>query len=277
MLCLEANRDKKFALFVSYNPPHAPYDAVPKKYEDLYVEMERKTNAWAKAPANVGDPIPEGLDIQTAARQYYGAVTGIDENIGRLITWLKQNGLYETTYIMISADHGDMLGDHQLVAKHIWYEGAVGIPLLIRGGRVKPMRTQELINGEDQAATILGLLGIPVPETMDGKDFSPLLRGEKFTGHKSIITMAFPNNKEKIEGYMAHGLNFMEYGWRCIITQRYKLAVNKGSSYGMDTHTYLYDRKRDPDENMPIEDSGTREMLMKELKYWCDKNGDGFI
>ena len=78
--------------------------------------MERKRVAWSAPPENAGDPIPEGLDVAQAARQYYAAITGIDENIGRVVSWLKENGLYEETRIMISADHGDMMGDHQLMA-----------------------------------------------------------------------------------------------------------------------------------------------------------------
>lgn len=274
---LEKNREKKFALFVSYNPPHSPYHLVPEKYEKLYAGVERKRVAWSAPPQNAGDPIPEGLDVAQAARQYYAAITGIDENIGRVVSWLKENGLYEETRIMISADHGDMMGDHQLMAKHIWYEGSVGIPLLICGGGLKPGRTQELMAGEDQAATILGMLGIPVPECMDGMDFSPLLRGEEFQGHKSIMTMAFPNTQERIDGYAAHGLNFMDFGWRSIVTARYKLAVNKGQQYGMKTQTYLYDLQEDPGENRSIDDPKVMEEMMTELRYWCEKNGDHFI
>ena len=271
---LERNKEKPFALFVSFNPPHSPYDAVPKKYEDMYAGMERKSLAWAQHPENVGDLIPEGLDLRVAARQYYAAVTGIDENIGRITAWLKENGLYENTYIMVSADHGDMMGDHQLVAKHIWYEGSIGIPLMISGGGLKPRRTRELVSGEDQTATILGMLGIAVPECMDGMDFSPLLRGEEFQGHKSIMTMAFPSTQERIDEFAAKGLDFMDYGWRCIVTERYKLAVNKGRQYGMEQHTYLYDMQEDPGENISIDDPEVMEQMMEELRYWCRKNND---
>ena len=210
-------------------------------------------------------------------RQYCGAITGIDENIGRIVSWLKENRLYEDTCLMISADHGDMMGDHQLISKHIWYEGSVGIPLLICGGRIRPMRTKELVAGEDQAATILGLLGIPVPACMDGMDFSPLLRGEPFSGHRSVLTMAFPNTGERIREYEAHGLNFMDFGWRCVVTERYKLAVNRGQQYGMEPQTYLYDLEKDPGENRPIDYPEVMEFMRSELRYWCRKNRDFFM
>lgn len=274
---LEQNKNRNFALFLSYNPPHPPYHVVPKKYEEIYKEMEYESSARSLPPEKEGDPIPEKLDVRVAARQYYGAVTGVDENIGRVADWLRENGLFENTFLIISADHGDMMGDHHLVGKHIWYEGSIGIPLMVCGGGLKPGRTKELVAGEDQAATILGLLGIPVPESMDGMDFSPFLKGEDFTGHKSIMSMAFPDTRERIDEYAAHGLNFMDYGWRCIVTERYKMAVSKGRKYGMPTRLYLFDRERDPDENNSVEDSEVTGQLMKELEYWCKKNGDQFL
>ena len=282
---LQKNREKRFALFLSFNPPHPPYELVPEKYVRLYEGLREdgrgllsgKSSAWAPHPEGAGDPVPEGFDRRTAVRQYCGAITGIDENIGRIVSWLKENRLYEDTCLMISADHGDMMGDHQLISKHIWYEGSVGIPLLICGGRIRPMRTKELVAGEDQAATILGLLGIPVPACMDGMDFSPLLRGEPFSGHRSVLTMAFPNTGERIREYEAHGLNFMDFGWRCVVTERYKLAVNRGQQYGMEPQTYLYDLEKDPGENRPIDDPEVMEFMRSELRYWCRKNRDFFM
>ncbi len=105
---------------------------------------------------------------------------------------------------MVSADHGDMMGDHQLAAKHIWYEGSIGIPLMISGGGLKPRRTRELVSGEE------------------------------FQGHKSIMTMAFPSTQERIDEFAAKGLDFMDYGWCCIVTEPVlygRLSIYEGANF----------------------------------------------
>lgn len=274
---LKENKDNKFALFISYNPPHTPYDQTPEKYQNLYTGEEKDIKAVTPAPEGAGDKLGANWNQKENVKGYYGAVSGIDENIGRIISYLKENDHYEDTYIFISADHGDMLGDHGRFAKHIWYEGSVGIPLIIGGGDIKPMRTDTLVGGPDQTAAILGLLGLPIPESMQAKDFSPLLRGESFEEYESIMTVSFPNTKERIEEFQAHGKNFMDYGWRSIITKEYKLAILKGMSYGEKPQTFLFDLKRDPYENINIHDDDVMQMMMKELKKWCDATGDGFL
>lgn len=273
---MEQNKGKQFALFLSYNPPHAPYDLTPEKYRELYRGDEKQMTASAAAPEGVGDELGADWDQEEAVKGYYGAVSGLDENIGRIIRYLKETGLYKDTYLFISADHGDMLGDHGRCAKHIWYEGSVGIPLIIGGGDVEPMRTDELISSPDQTATILGMLGIAVPDCMQGKDFSPLIRREPFDGQKSIMTVAFPNTGERIDEFEKNGENFYDFGWRSIVTKDYKLAVSKGQKFGEEPKVFLYDLKNDPDENECLENEMVLEDMLNELKKWCQKTGDGF-
>lgn len=274
---LEKNKEEKFALFLSYNPPHSPYDLTPEKYKNLYTGKERDGNqANTPAPEGVGDALPDGFSLKETVRGYYGAVSGLDENIGRLLAWLKENNLYKDTYIFLSADHGDMLGEHGRWAKHIWYEGSVGIPLIVGGGDIRPMRTDALISSPDQAVSILGLLQAPVPESMQGKDFSPLLWQETFEEQNSIMAAAFPNEGKHLAEFAAHGENFYDFGWRCVITKNYKLALYRGMRYGEKGKSYFYDLGNDPDENIEMDDPGVEEAMMEELEQWCETTGDGF-
>lgn len=242
---INENKNEPFALFLSFNPPHLPTACTPEKYKKLYDGIKVNQDAWAPAPRGVGDPLfmnPDTLS-EELLQGYYGAVTGLDENIGKLLEYLKAKGIYDNTWIVISSDHGDMLGEHGLQSKHIWYEGSAGIPLIIGGGNVTPQRTQELVCSPDQTATVLGLLNIPVPSFMQGKDFSPLIRGEALKGQKSIILAAFPESGEAIQEFRRHRENFMDYGWRSIVTREYKLAVIRGMKYGDRPRYYLYDLK----------------------------------
>lgn len=276
---LKENRREPFALFLSYNPPHFPTTSTPARYREQYRGTEPNKEAWAKAPEGVGDPLfmnPDTLS-EELLEGYYGAVTGVDENIGRLLTFLKENGLYEETWVVISADHGDMLGEHGLQSKHIWYEGSAAIPFMAGGGGAKPFRTEELIASPDQTVTLLGLLGIPIPGFMQGKDFSPLIRQENhFQGYGSILLAAFPGSGTAIEDLKRRGENFMDYGWRCVVTKKYKLAVVRGQRYGKKPEYYLYDLENDPNENRNLEDEEAFRMMMRELKFWCEETRDGF-
>ena len=68
----------------------------------------------------------------TKTRQYFAAVNGVDENFGRILDYLKENGLEENTLVVLSADHGDMMGSQGLMSKNVWYEESIHIPLVMR-------------------------------------------------------------------------------------------------------------------------------------------------
>ena len=71
--------------------------------------------------------------------------------------------------------------------------------------------------------------------------------------------------------------NFMNYGWRSIITRDYKLAVSKGMCYGEERQVYLYDLQQEPDENHNLKDKVLCKIMMKELEKWCITTGDHFM
>ena len=108
--------DEPFALFVSYNPPHLPYELVPERYYEKFKDL--KVHYRPNVPESMRE---EGGLLETQTRQYLAAVHGIDEQFGRILTWLKENGMEENTLVVLSADHGEMLGSHGLMSKNIWY------------------------------------------------------------------------------------------------------------------------------------------------------------
>jgi arylsulfatase A-like enzyme len=272
------NTKGKFALFISYNPPHSPYDSAPYKYKKLYDDITLKENVIPKFMHHTGEMDKNLIsnNLEDTIREYYGAVSGVDDNIGRIVGYLKDNNLYDDTMIVISSDHGDMLGSHGLMGKYVWHEESIGIPLIFSGGRIGPNQSNELIGSTDHAPTLLGMLGISVPEDMQGKDFSPLIRGERFEGYKSIITEGFPNSTERIKSFEENGENFLDYGWRCVVTQDYKLAIHRGYSFGEEKQVFLYDIKNYPLENKTIEDTKKLEELKQEMRYWLELTSDGF-
>ncbi len=178
-----------FFLWVSFHRPHAPFDP-PEAYFDMYVDQDLRPPAigdWARpAPQGIPDPnawraaLPPDEMRRTQAG-YYGLLTHIDHQVGRLVQALRSCGLLSDTAIMFTADHGDMLGDHYLLRKSYAYEGSAHIPWVLRlpNGR-QPIRrsVDQVVALQDVMPTLLDIAGVPVPETVEGMSVLPLLEGE---------------------------------------------------------------------------------------------------
>jgi len=131
-----------FFLKVSFARPHSPYDPPPRwwaAYAGAALPPAVKGD-WAERHARRGLPYPNDLwqgdlgpeRIRAARQGYYGNVSSIDEEIGRIIAALQKRGWIERTLILFTSDHGDMLGDHNLWRKTYPYEGSARIPIIVR-------------------------------------------------------------------------------------------------------------------------------------------------
>lgn len=272
---IQGNKTNPFCLFISWNPPHSPYDLTPQKYVDAYKKFPHKDNIKEKNRFHhTGEAVDD--DLEKSIKGYYGAITGLDEQFGRLVAFLKENDLYDNTILVISADHGDMMGSHGLMGKYVWYEEAVGIPLVIGGGDITHKRSNVLIGSPDQAVTLLGLLELEIPESMQGLDYSSLVKGGTCKGHSSLYLGGFTNMKQYVQKFEKNGLNPMAYGWRSLVTERYKLAIHRGYQLGEHGMTALYDLQNDPLEQHPIMDKVVENKLKAELQEWLDRLDDPF-
>jgi arylsulfatase A-like enzyme len=111
-------------------------------------------------------------------RRYYALATGIDRAIGRIVAALEAQGIEQDTIIIFTSDNGLFLGDHGLDGCWFGYEASIRIPLVIRPlGRPKVQDIHAPVLNIDLAPTMLALAGVPIPETMQGRDVSPLLTG----------------------------------------------------------------------------------------------------
>lgn len=141
---------KPFFLWVHYYDPHDPYTP-PEPYFSSYV-----------------------------ANRYDGEIAYMDESIGRLLAKLDENGLTDRTLVVVTADHGEGLGEHGEPTHAMFlYRTTLHVPLLIRipGGRQR--RVPEVVRHIDLAPTILDLLGVAVAPGMQGASVLPLLNGEE--------------------------------------------------------------------------------------------------
>ena len=183
-------KDRPFTLTCSFDPPHPPTVVqepyfsmyppekipVPESIDDPMTDSPYKTKSKKKDQLLYRDP----KDIQGMRSIYYGMVREVDDWIGVILKKLDELGIADNTLVIFTSDHGEMLGDHGMHSKMIFYEGSVHVPLLMRfPGRIKPGTVVEQpVSTMDVAPTILGYLGQVAPKT-DGISLRPLVEGKR--------------------------------------------------------------------------------------------------
>lgn len=235
---LEEKRDKEkpFCAIVSWNPPHPPYDKVPGKY------LEKWNNKKLVFRENVPQEMKNDPLYIQKFKEYYAAIEGLDENFGRIISYLKKNDLYDNTVIVLSADHGDCMGSHGLYGKNIWYEESIRIPLVIHDRELGKGYNDRIIVSADHMPTLLDLLNVKIPESVQGVSaFSDKKREEAFF-------CMIPGMPEMVAEYEKRGLDNRCFGWRALYDLKYKYVVDNGTHPDTLPVRMLYDLEADPYE-----------------------------
>ena len=116
---------------------------------------------------------------QRYMQDYLACVQGVDDGVGKVLDYLDKSGLAKNTIVIYSADNGWYLGDLGLYDKRFMYEPGLNVPLLVRGPNVQAGGVPaQFVANIDLAPTFLGLAGLPIPASMQGRSLVPLLRGE---------------------------------------------------------------------------------------------------
>jgi arylsulfatase A-like enzyme len=247
---------RPFFLAIAMGPPHDPYQA-PNAFSRLYdpAKLKMRPN-WKGGP---GVPGPKEI------AEYYGMVTGIDEQVGRLLRALDDSGMADDTIVVFSSDHGDMLGSQGRRLKRKPWEESIRIPGLVRYPRkIKPRRSNTIFTHVDFAPTLLGLCGVWWPEEMQGTDFSTLFTGGEITPPGSAFFQIFGP-------YHGDGT---ENAWRGVRTERYMYARTESGPW------VLYDLDNDPSEMKNLAaDSASKTLLEdmeRRLAIWMQNTGDSW-
>lgn len=170
----QASQANPFLMFISIGSPHDPYQTAPEKYRKIYENRDFKINP--NVPEDKIEKVKKDL------LGYYSHITAIDECIGKMWQSLKDLGIDENTIIVFSADHGDLLGAHGAWNKQQPYEESLRVPFLVHYPKLfgkTPKTLPTLINSPDIMPTLLGLSEIKIPNSVEGIDFSGVLKGTK--------------------------------------------------------------------------------------------------
>lgn len=231
---LSADDTRPFMLFLSWGPPHDPYDQVPDSFRTLYDPQDLELRANVQEIDPTVNRLANGLDPRQTTANYYAAISALDAQLNRLLTCLDKNGLSDNTIVIFTSDHGDMLFSHGLLKKELPWEESVRIPFIIRwpGHLPAGSRRHGLFSMVDVAPTVLDLLGLKSLLATDGVDRSDFLRG-KGPGADSVLLMnILPATEATIQGFDE---------WRGIRTERYTYVESPGRDPWL-----LYDNWGDP-------------------------------
>lgn len=256
--------NKPFALVVSMNPPHSPYDQIPEKYLEKY---KGHTSESLNTRPNVqwDKDYQEGYG-PTYFKQYMAMVNGVDEQFGRIIDELDRLKLSEDTLVVFFSDHGSCMGSNGEPTKNVHYEESVRIPMIFRWkGKISPATDNILFSAPDIYPTIFGLLGLEehIPDTVEGINYSKTVFG--IAGDKRPTSQFYT--------FMPYGGN--AYGKRGIRTEKYTLVINR--KIGKPLSYILHDNQSDPWQMKNIADTN-KELISKlirdELLPWLEYTGD---
>ncbi len=193
---LETRDDTRpFFLWTSFTKPHPPLDPCAN-YWALYQNRDVPLPTYGDWSKKLRD-IPQGFmqstymlnnayrmgkeQLKDYKRAYYACITQIDYQLGLLFARMRELGLFENTWIIFTADHGDNLGDHHMGAKTNFMEGSAHIPLLVRppsgcwdSNNLQGVSCDTVVNLTDIMPTILKLTGTKCPDDLDGEDLLEL-------------------------------------------------------------------------------------------------------
>lgn len=238
--------------YLGFRHPHPPL-VPPQSYIDIYRDVEIDApyiGQWAQggdlpfaiqALQKRGTLINEGQLI-AARRAFYALCTQIDHQIRYLIGTLRLEGLLDDTIFCFLSDHGDMLGNHAMMAKRVFYESSANVPLVMMGTKGNPWLPEgsvddRLVGLQDIMPTLLDVCGLEIPDTVDG------------------ISAAGSRKRDHIYGECGED----DHASRMIRTRRHKLIY-----YPVGNHFQLFDMENDPREMTDIaRDPAHRDILHK--------------
>lgn len=208
---------RPFFMWTSYTKPHPPFDPCMEFWE-LYSQIplpKPVLGDWSQTLEGTPQGFLAGAyentnmhllgkeQIQAVRRAYYACITQVDYQLGRLFGTLRENGLLENTWVIFTSDHGEMLGDHHMSQKNLFFEGSAHVPLLVMPpqGRNIPHNIQmnQLTELADLYPTILSIAGITPPSDVHSQNLlEPSSENRIFYGDSLHTNFCVMENRKKL-------------------------------------------------------------------------------
>lgn len=272
---LEEDRgDKPFCLLLWFVAPHETFFR-PRRLLDLYNDgtiipkpdtfdadlkgYPGKPKSFIEAENKIGTTSrhPTANSLEGLAKNYYAGLVAVDENIGRVLSYLEKKNILDDTAIVTGSDHGYFLGEWRSFDKRFMHEPSIRVPLAIRYPSRIPAGTlrDEMVLDTDLAPTFLDLAGVPIPPHLQGKSVLPLAKSPDPSFRKEWYYEYYEwPNPEHVRPH------------RGIRTKRYKLI-----HYVDQNEFELYDLASDPDEKQNLYGTPEHQGLQQDLLNRLEK------
>ncbi len=245
--------DKPFVLFFWFYAPHAPFYRPKRMVNDLNgvpipipSTFKEEAEGYPGKPAAVRDAdnkvgtaevfMDDPRSVEELVKNHYVGVQSNDEDVGKLLGILEKRNELDDSIIMLSSDHGFFLGEHGLYDKRLMYEPSIRVPMMIRYPRLIPagVTSEEMVLNIDAAQTLLEMVGIRAPATMQGRSMLPLAQGKAVADWR----------KDWLYEYFEYPGYENVRPCRGVRTERYKYI----HYFLLPEEFELYDLQEDPDE-----------------------------
>jgi N-acetylglucosamine-6-sulfatase len=234
-------KDKPFIL------PQSMVDtAESRKNKPMWVTNQR--NSWH----GMDFPWHNEMNMGDYYRQYMESLRSVDDSIGRVLEFLRNKKMLESTLVIYMGDNGFLFGEHGLIDKRNAYEASMRVPMLVHCPDLIPkgIKVNQVIANIDIAPTLLDVAGLETPKYMDGQSFLPLLRGEKIEWRDYLL---------------------YEYYWERNYPHTPTVHALRGDRfkyihyYGLWDTDELYDMHNDPDEMKNLIDDPQYNAVVDEM------------
>lgn len=219
-----ANDTKPFLLVLSWGSPHEPYGTAPVKYKKLY--ENRDIQLRPNVPDSLKNKAIKDL------RGYYAHIKALDDCMAMLLKTIEESGIANNTIFVFTSDHGDMLYSQGMQKKQRPYDESIRVPFLLRYPLIQREKSKTIVspfNTPDILPTLLGLCNIKVPNSVEGKDLSMYVKGEKeLKDNNALIVSVTPFGQwiRKDGGLEYRGIRTIRYTYARNLTGPWLLFDN---------------------------------------------------
>ncbi|RZO37727.1 MAG: phosphonate monoester hydrolase [Rhodospirillaceae bacterium] len=273
---MEAQGDHPFLLHLSYIKPHWPY-IVPAPYHNMHGHNQILPPVRSDAERDNAHPVleahmkhPESLNFSidnvrdNVMPAYMGLIKQIDEQMGRLFSWMEDAGRMDDTMIVFTSDHGDYLGDHWLGEKEMLHECSIRVPMIVydpdtAADSTRGTKDETLVESLDMIPTFLDAFGglVDKEHLLEGESLLPTMRGAQEVELRDAVFAEIDYSFKPARKYTgkepaeARGFMIRTYRWKYLLWEGYR--------------SQLFDLENDPNEFDDLGESADHANIRAEL------------